>query len=72
VSEVAREDLRNENPKDEDADDQIEQAERAVGAAAEQWRSWGPAALSFLQRCGRCERWLPSGLDGLEPKERVA
>ena len=72
MSEVAQEDLRNENPKDEDADDQVEQAERAVGAAAEQWRSWGPAALSFLQQCGCCGRWLPSGLDGLEPKERVA
>ena len=55
--------------KDEVAEVQVEQAEREVGAAAEQGRSWGAVLHSpFGSEAVAASVGLPSGLDGLEPK----
>ena len=45
---VAQEDLATGVRKDEVAEVQVEQAEREVGAAAEQGRSWGPSCALLL------------------------
>ena len=59
--------------KDEVAEVQVEQAEREVGAAAEQGRSWGAVLHSpFGSDAVAASGGLPSGLDGLEPKVCVA